>query len=88
MVIDPIKRIAWGSHGWDGSGKILKIEPDTGVEYQLIKFKKDWERWDRKTMFKKACWRYKQFIAEKITSGESRGYQSLINYCKNQTCLK
>ena len=88
MVIDPVKRIAWGSHGWDGSGKILKIEPDTGVEYQLIKFKKDWERWDRKTMFKKACWRYKQFISEKVASGESRGYQSLINYCKNRTCLK
>lgn len=88
MVIDPVKRIAWGSHGWDGSGKILNIEPDTGVEYQLIKFKKDWERWDRKTMFKKACWRYKQFISEKVAAGESRGYQSLINYCKNQTCLK
>lgn len=88
MVIDPIKRIAWGSHGWDGSGKLLKIKPDTGVEYQLIKFKKDWERWDRKTMFKKACWRYKQFIPETVASGESRGYQSLINYCKNQTCLK
>ena len=87
MVIDPVKRIAWGSHGWDGNAKLLKIKPDTGVEYQLIKFKKDWQRWDRKTMFKKACWRYRQFITEKMASGASRGYQSLKNYCKNRTCL-
>ncbi len=88
MVIDPVKRIAWGSHGWDGNAKLLKIKPDTGVEYQLIKFKKDWQRWDRKTMLKKACWRYKQFMSENIASSESRGYQSLKNYCKNRTCLK
>ncbi len=50
MVIDPAKRIAWGSHGWDGNPKILPVEPDKGVEYQKIKFKTDWERWDRKTM--------------------------------------
>ncbi len=86
MVIDPQKRIAWGSHGWDGSGKTPGIEPDTGVEYQLIKHKKDWERWDRKTMFKQACWRYKQFISETVAYSETRGYQSLKNYCENRSC--
>ncbi|MCW8928909.1 MAG: caspase family protein [Gammaproteobacteria bacterium] len=92
MVIDPQKRIAWGSHGWDGSGKALKIEPDTGVEYQLIKYKKDWQRWDRKTMFKKACWRYKQFTQETsadstLAHEETRGYQSLKNYCQSKKCV-
>ncbi len=93
MVIDPKKRIAWGSHGWDGSGKALKIEPDTGVEYQLIKYKKDWQRWDRKTMFKKACWRYKQFTPEMsadstLAHEETRGYQSLKNYCQSSKCIQ
>jgi hypothetical protein len=62
MVIDPEKRIAWGSHGWDGNVK-EGLESDTGVEYQLIKYKKDWERWDRSTMVRKACWRYRGFEA-------------------------
>ena len=34
-VVDPQRRIAWGSHGWDGTPNIdkkLKLEPDTGVE--------------------------------------------------------
>lgn len=65
MVIDPEKRIAWGSHGWDGNARELTIKPDTGVEYQLIKYKQDWERWDRKTMTRKACWRYRQFAQAK-----------------------
>jgi hypothetical protein len=77
MVIDPAKRIAWGSHGWDGSARELKIKPDTGVEYQLIKYKKDWERWDRSTMRRKACWRYRKFIAEAQTAGGQPGLSAL-----------
>jgi hypothetical protein len=50
MVIDPERRIAWGSHVWDGNARELEVEPDTGVEYRLIKDKKDWERWERKYM--------------------------------------
>jgi hypothetical protein len=68
MVIDPVKRIAWGSHGWDGNVNEGR-EKDSGVEYQLIKYKKDWERWDRPTLTKKACWRYRQFIDEADTPG-------------------
>jgi cell wall-associated NlpC family hydrolase len=48
MVIDPEKRIGWGSHGWDGNAKVLPVEPEKGVEYQKIKFKSDWERWTAK----------------------------------------
>jgi hypothetical protein len=70
MVIDPARRIAWGSHGWDGSAKELKLEPATGVEYQRIKHKPDWERWDRKDMTAKACWRYRAFAAD---AGAPRG---------------
>jgi hypothetical protein len=77
MVIDPAKRIAWGSHGWDGSGRELEIEPDTGVEYQLIKYKKDWQRWDRTTMKRKACWRYRRFITEALTAGGQPGLMAL-----------
>lgn len=82
MVIDPNKRIAWGSHGWDGNAKKLKIEPDTGVEYQLIKYKPDWKRWDRTTMDRKACWRHRQITAESIQTRGALGGNALRNACK------
>lgn len=61
MVIDPEQRIAWGSHGWDGNGRTPDAVPDVGAEYQLIKYKRDWQAWDRRTMTLRACWRYKDF---------------------------
>jgi hypothetical protein len=64
MVIDPKKRVAWGSHGWDGNSLTPGFLSDTGVEYQLLKYKKDWQRWDRSTMHQRACWRHKQFGQE------------------------
>ncbi|MGR9044912.1 MAG: caspase family protein [Gammaproteobacteria bacterium] len=87
VVIDPEKRIAWGSHGWDGNASELAMEPDTGVEYQLIKYKKDWERWDRKTMSRKACWRYRPFApaAEWAMLRGSIGHKALKNACKAST---
>jgi len=75
MVIDPAKRIAWGSHGWDGN------EGDRGVEYQLIKIKQDWQRWDRKTMLKKACWRHRQFSAQAGTTRGLPGIDALSTAC-------
>ena len=63
MVIDPVKRIAWGSHGWDGNPKDNPAIPfDNGVEFQRIKYKPDWRRWDRSGMEVKACWRHRLFI--------------------------
>lgn len=90
MVIDPDKRIAWGSHGWDGNAKELSIEPDTGVEYQLIKYKQDWERWDRKTMARKACWRYREFApaAEWALTRGSLGNNALKKACNAATQCK
>ncbi len=82
MVIDPEKRIAWGSHGWDGNPRVLPVAPDTGVEYQKIKFKKDLERWDRKTMTLKACWRYRRFIEERHTGRGLPGLQALATVCE------
>lgn len=82
MVIDPEKRIAWGSHGWDGPVPNLPVEPDTGVEYQLIKYKKDWQRWDRSTMFRQACWRYGAFIKEAKTQRGLPGVKALSNVCR------
>jgi len=81
MVIDPAKRIAWGSHGWDGNPKILPVEPDKGVEYQKIKFKTDWERWDRKTMARKACWRYRPFVEETRSARGLPGLKALEDIC-------
>jgi cell wall-associated NlpC family hydrolase len=81
MVVDPAKRIAWGSHGWDGNAKALKVEPDTGVEYQLIKYKQDWERWDRRTMARQACWRYRAFSEEARTPRGQPGLRSLADAC-------
>jgi hypothetical protein len=70
MTIDPARRIAWGSHGWDGNIR-LDGTSNTGVEYQLIKFKSDWEKWDRPDMKRVACWRHKQFAAD-WDSGKTR----------------
>lgn len=81
MVVDPLKRIAWGSHGYDGNAKELKVKPDIGVEYQLIKYKKDWERWDRKTMRQKACWRYRQFGEEIRSARGLAGVKALAKAC-------
>ena len=81
MVIDPLKRIAWGSHGFDGNAKELKVKPDTGVEYQLIKYKQDWERWDRKTMRQRVCWRYKQFAEEAKAARGLPGTKALTDIC-------
>jgi hypothetical protein len=87
MVIDPEKRIAWGSHGWDGNPRIQPVEPDKGVEYQKIKFKSDWERWDRKTMSRKACWRYRKFVEETKSTRGLPGLDALENICSaNQNC--
>lgn len=80
MVIDPQKRIAWGSHGWDGNVNEGKLA-DTGVEYQLIKYKKDWQRWDRPGMERVACWRYRRFAAEaKLPDGQP-GMKALAEVC-------
>lgn len=61
MVIDPEQRVAWGSHGWDGNGNTPNGVPDSGAEYQLIKHKRDWNAWDRPTMYLQACWRHHDF---------------------------
>ncbi len=80
-MIDPEKRIAWGSHGWDGNVS-QGLESDTGVEYQLIKYKKDWERWDRSTMTRQACWRYRGFTGVPGgPGGEERGLAAFEDAC-------
>ena len=76
MVIDVDKRIAWGSHGWDGNSRIMPVEPDTGVEYQKIKIKKDWQRWDRSSMTLRNCWRHKSF-----TDNPELGQKALVSAC-------
>jgi hypothetical protein len=87
MVIDPQRRIAWGSHGWDGNPRVLPVEPDTGVEYQKIKYKQDWERWDRRTMKRQACWRYRAFAEERQTGRGLPGIRALTAACDpNKSC--
>jgi uncharacterized caspase-like protein len=88
MVIDPQKRIAWGSHGWDGAPRDspLPIEPDTGVEYQRIKYKQDWRRWDRGDMQMKACWRHRQFTEQRQRGVGVPGVRALATACDAQAC--
>jgi hypothetical protein len=89
MVIDAKKRIAWGSHGWDGNGLTPGVEPDTGVEYQLIKYKADWARWDRKDMSLKGCWRYRRFEAEAATGRGLPGMKALqATSCDESSCRR
>lgn len=83
MVIDAGKRIAWGSHGWDGNARDPVVEPDTGVEYQLIKYKPDWARWDRKDMELLGCWRYRRFTA--AATGVA-GDEALDISCEEGAC--
>jgi hypothetical protein len=85
MVIDPGKRIAWGSHGWDGNAAELEITPETGVEFQRIKYKPDWDRWDRKNMHAKACWRYRTF-KDVVAAGGGPGLKALADPCSPQSC--
>jgi hypothetical protein len=86
MVIDPQLQIAWGSPGWDGNVK-EGLLPDTGVEYQKIKYKPDWDRWDRKTMALKACWRYKKIDQEIKLSPDRFGFRTLGEVCNvNKNC--
>ena len=63
MVINSKKKIAWGSHGWDGSSPQLTSQ-EVGVEYQQIRGSRSWNNWDSKNMEINACWRHKIFIAE------------------------
>lgn len=88
MVIDADKRIAWGSHGWDGNARAsdFTVEPDRGVEYQLIKVKQDWERWDRRDMELKSCWRYRQFDEERAIGVGQPGQKALAGSCDTQLC--
>lgn len=83
MVIDPEKRIAWGSHGWDGEPRLIEqqtgVRPDQdrGVEYQKIKIKTDWQKWDRGTMTLRACWRHKSFVAERSVPAKQPGLAAI-----------
>jgi hypothetical protein len=86
MVIDPLRRIAWGSHGWDGTAKELKVEPATGVEYQLIKYKPDWGRWDRTNMVEKACWRHRALAAEAAGPKGRPGVKAIESPCQPASC--
>jgi hypothetical protein len=63
MVLDPKKELAWGSHGWDKSRR-----KDTGVEVQKVVSRNGWRSWDRRRMKLKACWRYKHFTKQPVTS--------------------
>jgi hypothetical protein len=86
MVIDPAKRIAWGSHGWDGNTR-FGLSADTGVEYQKIKYKQDWERWDRQTVVRRACWRHQLFVGQRLSGRSTRGVNALENACnRSQQC--
>ncbi|EDN71464.1 protein containing caspase domain [Beggiatoa sp. PS] len=68
MVLDPKpkKKYAWGSHGWDKSGR-----RDTGVEVQKVVSRNGWGSWDKGSMKLKACWRHKDFTKQPIISPSS-----------------
>lgn len=62
MVLDPQRKLAWGSHGWDKSR-----HKDTGVEVQKVALG-NWRYWDRYRMQFKACWRHRYFSQQPIIS--------------------
>jgi hypothetical protein len=87
MVVDPPRRVALGSHGWDGNAT-PGTKGDTGVEYQLIKYKPDWARWDRTTMNQRACWRYRKFTREAELFDNRPGSLPIEVACKRSGCGK
>jgi len=85
MVIDPVKKISFGSMGWDGNPRIMpETIADTGVEFQKTVFKPDMRLWDRQTMKLKACWRYRAFTEEAIQPGGKPGTKALAGICDPQ----
>jgi|HubBroStandDraft_1064217.scaffolds.fasta_scaffold00609_11 hypothetical protein len=87
MVIDQSERIAWGSHGFDGRIRTHEVSvPETGVQYQKIRYKPDWKRWDRVQMSLKACWRYRQFARDFEMPGGHPGLRSLSHACDQASC--
>jgi hypothetical protein len=84
LAIDPQRRIAWGSPGWDGKAPAA---PEAGAQYQLLKSKDDWKRGNRPDVAEKACWRYRQFSAE-MRDGRGRpGIDALgSSPCESVTC--
>lgn len=86
LVIDPVKRIAWGALGWDGQIR-AGLESAPGVEYQSIKYKQDWEHWGRPALKRVACWRYKRFVEEARLPGGRPGLEALLHACEaNRKC--
>jgi len=82
MVIDPVKKISFGSMGWDGNPRILPDAiADTGVEFQKTIIKPDLRLWDRKTMMLKACWRYRAFTEEAKQPGGNPGTKAMVGIC-------
>jgi hypothetical protein len=84
IAIDPQRRIAWGSRGWDGKAQAA---PEAGVQYQLLKSKDDWKLRNRPDVRERACWRYRQF-AEETRDGRGRpGIDALGNSpCDSASC--
>jgi hypothetical protein len=88
MAIDPSARIAWGSHGYDGRVKLQETkEPAIGVQFQKIRFKKDWVRWDRPNMNLETVWRYRVFTKQSALPGGQPGLKVFEHACDaNKKC--
>ncbi len=86
LVIDPAKRVGWGTLGWDTEeGKRLDFEP--GAHYQLLRTQGDWKRWDQPTMHSTACWRRRRFAREAMTPGGRSGLKAIAAACDpKQNC--
>jgi uncharacterized caspase-like protein len=84
IAIDPQRRIAWGSQGWDGKAR---AQPEAGVQYQLLKSKDDWKLGNRPDVREKACWRYRQFSQETRDGRGRPGIDALGNSpCESVSC--
>ncbi len=83
MVIDPIGRVAWGAHGFDGNRIGRRGQGDIAVEYQRIPTKQSGQKWDSPNMERVACWRHKAFIKEREQSMTNPRPVFGTNYCEN-----
>jgi uncharacterized caspase-like protein len=68
MVIDPQRRIAWGSLSWDGDPPRGKPPAAASLGFQLLRDREDWRRAGRDDVALMACWRHRQ-LADEARSG-------------------
>jgi phage tail protein X len=87
MIVDALKRLAWGSVTWSRYVATAK-QAARGAAFQRILTQQDWERWDRASMQLRACWRHRLLAEEARTGLGAPGRRAFgDNPCDAESCF-